>query len=322
MYGAIVAQPSAFLDVATSNMAAVRASKQLLEDSKRVFLVGTGTSYHAAWAAQYVLRSTIKNKRVSALPSIDFALYGEEINNEDLVIVFSHRGTKQYSLQSLERSKQAGAKTILITGRNKNIDTGIADIVIQTVEQEKSSAHTISYTAALAVIVALIGGPVKSLATTLTDSIEQEQDMKKEAARAKSARKIWIVGSGPSEVTAKEAALKIKETSYMQAEGLDTEELIHGPFQSAEAEDFFILIAPKGKAQDRTLQLVKAIQVIGADYLAIGGPGGVLEEYTTISCIVPLQLLTYHLALVKGTNPDNFRLDDSRFAKVLGLIKL
>jgi glucosamine--fructose-6-phosphate aminotransferase (isomerizing) len=130
-------------------------------------------------------------------------------------------------------------------------------------------------------------------------------------------------------VTATETALKIRETSYLQAEGMPTETMLHGPFQCVEADDLFVLIAPSGAAMERTLEVAELIEEIGAAYLIFGDdttgalPSNasilevpdVPEPFSALSCLVPLQLFAYHLALARGTNPDTFRVDDPRFAR-------
>ncbi len=142
-------------------------------------------------------------------------------------------------------------------------------------------------------------------------------------------RRIWLVGGGPSAVTATETALKIKETSYLQAEGMPTETMLHGPFQCVEADDLFVLIAPSGAARERTLEVAELAEEVGARYLILGdgttetrpAAAGLLrmpevpEPFSALSCLVPLQLFAYHLALARGTNPDSFRGDDPRFAR-------
>jgi glucosamine--fructose-6-phosphate aminotransferase (isomerizing) len=318
MYDAILEQPDAFRSVVSKTANEINELSGLTEKAAKIFLVGTGTSFHAAWAASFILQSKHPKKLILARTSIDFALYEDCIEKADLVIVFSHRGTKKYSLQSLEKAKAAGATTALITGQGDGPYD--ADLVIQTVKQEESSAHTISYTSALAPLAVSASGPIEELATALEKGLALEADMKKEAEKAQNTRKIWVVGGGPNEVTAKEIALKIKETSYTQTEGVGVEELFHGPFQSAQPEDLFILIAPNGKTKERTLELAPAIKEIGSSLLVIGDKQGyqppeLAEEYDTLSCIVPLQLFTYYLALAKRTNPDSFRLEDPRFAR-------
>jgi glucosamine--fructose-6-phosphate aminotransferase (isomerizing) len=142
-------------------------------------------------------------------------------------------------------------------------------------------------------------------------------------------RRIWLLGGGPGGVTATETALKIKETSYLQAEGMPTETMLHGPFQCVDADDVFVLIAPSGAASERTLEVAELVEEVGASYVIVGddttearpGAAGVLrvpevpEPFSALSCLVPLQLFSYHLALARGTNPDGFRADDPRFAR-------
>lgn len=147
-------------------------------------------------------------------------------------------------------------------------------------------------------------------------------------------RRIWIVGGGPSGITAPEIALKIKETSYLQAEGIPVEVMLHGPFQCVEPEDIFILIAPTGPAQARVIELAAMIKAVGApsivvsdgtiqlDTVGVCNVPPVLEPFTALTCLIPLQLFSYHLALACGTNPDGFRLEDPHFAQAMKLVQL
>lgn len=324
MYDAIRAQPSAFTDAVNNNQEQIEKLKKLFSAANKVFLVGTGTSYHAAWTSNFILKPKYTDKIILSCTAFDFALYNQNIQPEDVVVIFSHRGTKKYSLQSLEKAKAAGAKSVLVTGMGGGRQD-IADIVIETVEQEKSSAHTVSYVTAVAIIAGVAEVSIDDLSSTLHQGLLQEDVMKKEVDKLNNARKIWIVGGGPNEVVAKEVALKIKETSYAMTEGVGVEELFHGPFQSADPDDAFILLAPDGEAKGRVMELIPAIQEIGSSFLLIDGGDFkqvLKEEYTPLQCLLPLQLLTYYLAIAKGTNPDSFRLNDPRFARAEKYMKL
>ena len=170
----------------------------------------------------------------------------------------------------------------------------------------------------------------------LTDAQATEAQMAGWAAEFQASRRIWPVGAGPTAVTAHEAALKIKETSYLQAEALSVEALLHGAFQCCEAEDLFVLIAPTGPAQARMRELPAMIRDISAQCLVLTDNAAAFEGDVTDCCVVaatpapfesliclpPLQLFAYHLALVRGTNPDCFRLDDPRFAAAMARVKL
>ncbi|MGH9664924.1 MAG: SIS domain-containing protein, partial [Bryobacteraceae bacterium] len=150
-----------------------------------------------------------------------------------------------------------------------------------------------------------------------------------EFAKAHAARRrIWLVGAGPLEFVAREAALKIKETSYLQAEGMGIEELLHGPFQCTEEDDLFVPIAPQGNGRERVLTVVRLAKEIGAGLLVVSDTPitesadalivpNAPAPFQSLTCLVALQLFAYHLALKKGTNPDGFRLEDPRFAKAM-----
>jgi len=144
-------------------------------------------------------------------------------------------------------------------------------------------------------------------------------------------------GASPPTVIELAAALKLKEAAYLMAEGMSTEQMFHGPFQCASADDLFVLIAPAGAAQDRTLQLAGPIKEIGAEYVVVSDGTAdaaqerssayvvvpeVPEPFTSVSCLMPLHLLTYAYAMACGTNPDSFHLDDERFMRAYRMNKL
>jgi glucosamine--fructose-6-phosphate aminotransferase (isomerizing) len=342
MHDAILAQPEAFVRAVERNEGAADEFASRTASRERILLAGIGTSHHAAQIGEHLLRS-YGGPDVRAVHSFDLALYGPEMRPEDCVIAVSHRGAKRYTALALEKAREKGCPTALITGEGGSGE-GRADAVFLTVEQERSSAHTISYTTAVAMLALLAGriGHHKSGSATLPDELLREQvpealrdalgTEEEVAALAREhvgRRRIWLLGGGPSAVTAAETDLKIKETSYLQAEGMPTETMLHGPFQCVEGDDLFVLIAPSGAARERTLEVAELVKEVGAPYLILGddtteaprAAAGVVrvpevpEPFSALSCLVPLQLFSYHLALARGTNPDSFRVDDPRFAR-------
>ncbi len=227
-------------------------------------------------------------------------------------------------------------------------------LTLRAVANERSSAHTISYVTALALLAGLTqrlsasqsGGVtlaetvlLETLPAALRDGLQREAQMDALARRFVGRRRIWLAGSGPSGVTAQEIALKIKETSYLQAEGMSTKTMLHGPFQATDADDLFVLIAPEGPGQERTQTLLAQSQAIGAAALVVSDGTFAVESgvessvelcvvekvpepLAALSCLVPLQLFSYSLALARGTNPDGFRLEDERFARAREMVRL
>jgi glutamine---fructose-6-phosphate transaminase (isomerizing) len=341
MYDAIYAQPEAFVRALEKNGAAVDEFAAGAASCERLLLVGIGTSYHAARIGEHLFRE-YGGLDARAVHSFDFALYGPEPSPGDCVVGVSHRGTKRYTARALERALQAGCRTALVTGEEGAVSSE-ADTVFRTVAKERSAAHTVSYTTAISVLAHLAGrvgyhrtgtdvlseGFLREeLPVALRAALGTEGEAQRLAGEHVGRRRIWLLGGGPSAVTAEEVALKIKETSYLQAEGMSTETMLHGPFQCVEADDLFVLVAPAGAAQTRTLEVAELVDEVGGACLVVGdGTAAVPHEtnllsvpqvpepFDALTCLLPLQLFAYHLALARGTNPDAFRTDDPRFAR-------
>ncbi|BCL80563.1 SIS domain-containing protein [Ktedonobacteria bacterium brp13] len=347
MYDAILAQPHVFAEIVQRIRPRIEQIAHKLEHAQRIFIVGIGTSFHAAEVGYHLLRYYGVAVPFQALHSFDFALYGPALSDRDCVIVVSHRGGKRSSLEAIKRAKEANCFTVLITGEGTPGTMQYADVVFTTTRQDASSAHTVSYTGSIAVLACLAEGLGQQ--QHATNFLQEElpgilqtclmagtQMMSLANAHLKH-RRIWIVGGGPSGITAQEIALKIKETSYLQAEGMPVEVMLHGPFQCVEPEDLFILIVPAGPAQARVLELATMIKAIGAPFIvvsdgtatniqqdaaAVCNVPSVPEPFTALTCLLPLQLFSYYLALARGTNPDGFRLEDPRFAQAMKLVQL
>jgi glucosamine--fructose-6-phosphate aminotransferase (isomerizing) len=351
MYDCIISQPEEFVKAFSNSENAVSQCVSQLSKCKTVYLVGIGTSYHAAQIGQYILRLTSLKICFQAHHSFDFALYGSSVSSEDGLIAISHRGNKHYTSECINKIQAAGGFSVLITGKGGCAKEVTPDISIETVEQDSSSAHTVSYLGAIAVLSRLavnlqIDFKKEDLFSSsffnhdlykaLKHSLACEDQVHNLAEKSVDHRRIWLVGGGPNAITAQEIALKIKETSYAQAEGMSIEAMFHGPFQCAEKEDLFILIAPKDPSQKRVLELPGLINEIGADCIVISDEHRnfsrvnticvkvpkVAEPFSAITMLIPLQLFSYYLAIAKGTNPDSFRLDDPRFAKAYSLVTL
>ncbi|HJT79164.1 MAG TPA: SIS domain-containing protein [Gemmataceae bacterium] len=351
MYEHILAEPDGFARSVQRNNEVVGAFAAPSQGWRQLLLIGIGTSYHAAQVGEHLVRANSPGLPVRAWHSFDFVHYGPDLSPEDCVVAISHRGTKRYTAQALRRARQAGCRVALVTGEGQPAAAADADAVFQTVAQERSSAHTVSYVGAVAVLglmatrVAACRGAENPAAeellhgtvpAALREATRTEDEVRNWAGAHARKRRIWLVGAGPSAVTAQEVALKIKETSYLQAEGTAVETLLHGPLQCVEQDDVFVLIIPDGKAQDRLIELGKMVQEIGSPYVVVsdGTPQElrpaaagwcvvprVPEEWSTLTCLVPLQLFAYYLALGRGTNPDGFRLDDPRFARAHKLVQ-
>ncbi len=348
MHRSILDQPAAFKNILTSANRDYMEVSHILRNSKNIFLVGTGSSLHAALFGRFILEKYLKDRNIRAYSSFEFSNYTPELSGDDTVIVISHRGYKMYSYDSLKKAKTAGCKTVAVTGLSSSIKKGDADYIFTTVEQEKSSAHTISLTGAVAVILRLAvssemegtsgNTSLEKLAEPVLQALKKALKLEKELAeiskRLDFSHRIWISGGGPNAVTAMEAALKMQETSYVTAYGYEVEQLIHGPVRAADlAHDIFICITSSGKSYERMENLSKTLKSLNASVIEItdressAGKNVVVvqevqEEFSPLVNLIVLQLLSLSVAVARGKNPDSFRSDDPAFVRMDELIKL
>ncbi len=354
LYRSIHAQPQAIRDLLADG-AGPQHIAQLLATRKRVFLAGIGTSFHAASIGEYLLR--LAGIEAWAVRSFEFISYPRQLQADDAVIIISHRGSKQYSAMTIQRANEVQALTIGITGKNSSMQG--AQVILETVDQDLSSTHTISYTttlirlAQIAAALARITGKqaqaheleegLACLPAFIEDILQREQVIRPIAQEAvANQRRIYFVGAGPNAVTAWEGALKAKEASYVTAEGFELEQAIHGPLVAFEKNDLIIPLSIQGGGQTRMHDLLLALRDLGCQtwlltdaaskensfqqaswtqFTLYNGPA-LPEALTPVVAVLPLQLLADFLAAARGINADSFRRDDPLYAQALDHIHL
>jgi glucosamine--fructose-6-phosphate aminotransferase (isomerizing) len=332
MHDAIYAQPGALRLVTRGQGEAIEAAAARLAGMDRVFLSGIGTSWHAALVGELLFAHGGRlGHRARAFHSFEFKGYWPDPDARTGVVVVSHRGSKRYSLEALAKAKAGGGVGVAITGKGHD-GLAAADHVLRTVDQESSAAHTVSYTTALALLVTLAAGVGKN--EGLLHELEEIPDMlalllgqeawEELAARFAGRRRYWFVGGGPNTATAYEAALKMSEANHSIALGLNCEQFLHGPWAALDAEDVVFVIAPPGPSHERCLAVARVAKEVGAPVVALAREGddglarlaaetialpAVDELLSPMLAVVPLQLFTYHLALLRRVNPDTMRGD-------------
>lgn len=332
MYDAIVGQPDAIRSVIATQSERCREVAVELSRRRRIYIVGIGTSWHAALVGASIMDA---GPEAFACNSFEFCVSPPRVTPDDAVIVISHRGTKRSSYDALDVANSLGAYTVAITSTDPGLRILVADAGIRTVEQEKSAAFTISYTTALTALAMLnlgmagrLDDPGNGLAAfpgQIANILAEEPDVGALVAEHHSRRRFISAGWGANRANAYEVALKIKETSRADCEGFQTEHLLHGPFCSLDSDCLLTLIAPAGEDRGRSVDVAQAARELGtpvwaltnrhddglADAGAITFPLPDCPSYLMpIASVVPLQLFTYHLALARGTHPDLFQQDD------------
>jgi glucosamine--fructose-6-phosphate aminotransferase (isomerizing) len=346
MYQTMHRQPSDLRRLLEVGWAPAEKAAERLADARRVFTVGIGTSYHAAMVGAWLLRAAGADAR--AISSFDFAVYPEvvDLRPEDAVVVMAHSGVKRYSAEALARASSVGATRLSVgslTAAHEN-----SQLVLRTVERERSAAFTASHLAAmmvLAQVATLLGEGRKATDTAVfRAALEQIPGQVEEAlargddvaplASEVAHRRIYAVGAGPNEATAIEAVIKVREAAQGWIDGLPIEQFLHGPIVAVNSGDVAVVVNVAGRASERVTQITRVLDAIGAQLWLIGrGVDGISnarvfplaevpELISPLLTVVPVQLLAYQMAVAKAINPDLFRRDEPRYAAALGQIKL
>jgi glutamine---fructose-6-phosphate transaminase (isomerizing) len=325
MHDAIYAQPGALRLVGRGNESSLAAAASALSNAAHVVAAGTGSSWHAALVGAWLLaRAGRLGARVRVSLGAELRDYGVPREPGTALLGVTHRGTGSIA-DPLTTARAAGAATIVVTA--KNVAAPGAEHVLRTVDREASGTHTVSYTTALGLLAMLaaavgkddaLGRAVDALPDQLALLLGQES-WEGIAARFGRRRHHWFIGGGPNRATALEGALKLTEAAGVPALGFDAEQFLHGPWAAVDADDVVVVIAPPGPARARCLAAARVAQSAGAAILALCADGdrelGALaaesialpevdEELSPIAAVVPLQLFAYHVAVLRGRNPD------------------
>ncbi len=328
---------------------AVRAAG---EAGEPVVVTGCGTSEHAAMATAAILRDGWRAARFTGRGPVSVQAFelAQDPPSAGLVIGISHEGGTAATIAALEAARAGGARTALVTASAGSPAASAADIVLATVEMDRSWCHTVGYVspivAATAVTGILAGGtpsPGRPQAR-LADGIEaahvagpdgSRPDARIGAAIA-AARHLLVVASGVDRVTARELTLKVEEASYVPSAMRDLETFLHGHLPATGPDAALLLVLlERGGLEARAARARQALAAAAATGMACGAilgadaaalvpaaltPAGriVVPENASmpngpaalLGAAGPLQLVTLEVALARGTNPDPIRRDD------------
>ncbi|EGG23010.1 glutamine-fructose-6-phosphate transaminase [Cavenderia fasciculata] len=285
---------------------------------------------------------------IDAIDSFDFTQRTPYLDATTAVIIFSHRGIKKFSFDSYMKSKQAGSLTVLFTSIESPVVDGLTVVRTSHGEQSSAFtvSHTTSSFGALCLaneVAKVLGNNVSALESELAafsntvKSILSNQDSHKLwASRFKNVPWLPFTGYSGNVSNAHEVALKIKEACWKLAEGSQVEQFIHGPFVACGNNTVLTtLISTDDKldvGRQRSICLLRAVKLVGGQAAAIiqdsenqesikevetavGQDGVVIkvpkssEPINVLTSLLSLQLITYHISLEVGTNPDVFRKD-------------
>lgn len=274
-----------------------------LEPAGRIWLVGTGTSQHAAELGVWMFDGG--DKEVHARSSAVFAYGKRRLRAEDAVVVISHTTETAFAQRARQRVLESPARLVTITGQGRAWPEAV-----QTVAAERSDTYTVSYLAALVVLARL---SVDLRQSSFDSGQLSELPSRVDAAGAASSswpesapeRLLVLAGVGPGAVTAREGALKLREAARLAAEGFEAEYLLHGSAVPLRSGDGLIAIQPTHDESGLLGGLLAAATGEGLTTTTVSEPDGLDSVLTQIPLTVRLQKLAAGLAEARGLNPDH-----------------
>jgi glucosamine--fructose-6-phosphate aminotransferase (isomerizing) len=274
-----------------------------LGGAERLWLVGTGTSQHAAELGALMFRDA--GRPAQWVSSAAFARSGPVLSPVDGVIVISHTTETAFARAARQRAAAAGARLVSVTGTGRDWPEAIA-----TTAPETSETYTASYTAALLVLgrLALELGASGISAAELSGLPGR---VAAAIARAGAApllpvprRVLVIAGCGPAAVTAREGALKLREAARVLSEGYEGEYLLHGGAVPLSADDGLLLLSPASDPDGLLPGLAAAAAASGLVVSELSEPSGENAILDQIPLTAALQVLAARTAAARGQDPD------------------
>jgi glucosamine--fructose-6-phosphate aminotransferase (isomerizing) len=327
------------LDNATAHFGGLNFDSSRLRQVERVIMTACGTSYHAALVGEYLFEEFARVP-VEVEYASEFRYRNPPIDRNTIVLAITQSGETADTLAALRESKRKGHPTLAlcnVVGSSiaREADGG----VFLRAGPEIGVASTKAFTNQVAVLtmLALYFGRMRHLSHSqgqrmlqqlqaipqlIRRVLECEDHVKKIAARFAQVENFLYLGRQYLYPVALEGALKLKEISYIHAEGYPAAEMKHGPIALVDEQTPSVFLMPRGPVFDKVVSNLEEIKARGGPVIAVASEGDeetaeradevifipdVPEHLQPLLAVVPLQLLAYHIALLRGCDVDKPR---------------
>jgi glucosamine--fructose-6-phosphate aminotransferase (isomerizing) len=312
----------------------------ILNSVYSVQIIECGTSYHAGLIAKYWMEELAGVSTAVEVAS-EFRYRSHVVPNNALVITISQSGETADTLAALKYAKQIGYKhSLCICNVAESSLTRESDMVLLThagpeIGVASTKAFTTQLVALMLVVIALgqrsamsvkkeqqIISELRELPVKIAEALELDQRIEKIAEKFASKKHALFLGRGTHYPIAMEGALKLKEISYIHAEAYPAGELKHGPLALIDSEVPVIAVAPNNELLQKLKSNIQEVRARGGELIVFADTGTGIKEEEGLTVIevapvddiiapiiftIPLQLLAYRVALIKGTDVDKPR---------------
>ncbi len=318
----------------------IKEYAEKLKNVDRIIIVACGTSWHAGLVGEYLIEEYARVP-VEVEYASEFRYRNPIISEKDLVIAISQSGETADTMAAIELAKEKGA-TIFgicnVVGASipRLSHAGVYTHAGPEIGVASTKAFTAQVTALtlMAFYIAQQRGAItqsklieyltelNEIPTLIERTLKTDRRTKEIAARIKDSRNCLFLGRGSSFPVALEGALKLKEISYIHAEGYPAAEMKHGPIALIDEEMPVVFIATKNSSYEKVISNIQEVKARGGNIIAIVTEGDTAvkdmadyvieipqtsEAFVPLLATIPLQLLSYHIAVMRGCNVDQPR---------------
>ena len=313
---------------------------QKLAKANRIIIVACGTSWHAGLIGEYLFEDLTRIP-VEVEYASEFRYRNPIIKEDDIVLAISQSGETADTLAALEIAKQKGATILGICNVVGSSIARITDAGVYThagpeigVASTKAFTTQVTVLTLMALRIARINGSVTTsdfhnvitelelISKQISEVLESEQIIEEISKKFKDAQNFLYLGRGYNFPVALEGALKLKEISYIHAEGYPAAEMKHGPIALIDEEMPIVVIATKTGNYEKVVSNIQEVKARGGRLIAIVSKGDITvkeladyvieipectEKLSPLLTNIPLQLLSYYIAVMRGCNVDQPR---------------
>ena len=318
----------------------IKITKEDLEKINKVYIVACGTAYHAGLVGKNAIEKFAKIPVIADIAS-EFRYSDPFVDENTLIIIVSQSGETADTLAALRDAKSKGARVLSITNVvGSSIARESDDIFYTWAGPEIAVASTKAYTTQLtafymiALNLAMTKGTIseeeyfkmidklKEMPSQVEKVLQSDELIKEIATEIKDKNDMFYLGRGIDYALAMEGSLKIKEISYMHAEAFAAGELKHGTIALIEKGTPVLVLATQEQLFEKMLSNMQEVKARGAKVIAIAKEHNkeveksadrviyipeVDDMFASITAVVPMQLLSYHVAQMRGCDIDKPR---------------
>ncbi len=316
-------QPETILNAGKKTESAIEQTADFIKHAKNVYMTGSGTSYNAALVAKYLMSKYAKVK-IEPIISSELPTLHDSIEPNSILIAISQSGESADVLEAVNIAKKSNAKILAIANHKNSALVHESSLFIgMNCGPEVGVAATKSFTSQLAIIYKIteklcegcLDLDFKEVSNSISKILSNHSKIQSIAKELKNVSDIYVLGRGIHYPIASEAALKLKELTYIHAEGIPGGELKHGPLALMDSNVYVIIINPNDSTYTDTLTSAREIKARGAKIIGISDKNSdvydhwieipsIKESMFPLIEIISIQLLSYYSAVEKDTDPD------------------